>query len=162
MLWSVGLDMGLSGTILTYLKEAGLRVLLFPVAVILGTTVAGVIISMIFSELSVAESLAIGYGFGWYTFAPISIANAGFMMASAIAFLSNVIRELGGIVLVPLLAKKIGYIEVATLPGVASMDVCLPIVERATRQDIVVYSFIIGFSEGVLVPVLVNMALGLA
>lgn len=162
MLWSVGLDMGLSGTILTYLKEAGLRVLLFPVAVILGTTVAGVIISMIFSELSVAESLAIGYGFGWYTFAPISIANAGFMMASAIAFLSNVIRELGGIVLIPLLAKKIGYIEVATLPGVASMDVCLPIVERATRQDIVVYSFIIGFSEGVLVPVLVNMALGLA
>jgi len=162
MLWSVGLDMGLSGTIFTYLKEAGLRVLLFPVAVILGTTVAGVIISMLFGELSIAESLAIGYGFGWYTFAPISIANAGFMMASAIAFLSNVIRELGGIVLVPLLAKKIGYIEVATLPGVASMDVCLPIIERATRQDIVVYSFIIGFSEGVLVPVLVNMALGLA
>ena len=162
MMLSVGFDMGIEGTVLTYLKQAGLKVLFFPFAVILGTTVAGVVISLIFSELSLAESLAIGYGFGWYTFAPISIANAGYVMASAIAFLSNVIRELGGIVLIPLLAKKIGYIEVATLPGVASMDVCLPIVEKATRQDIIVYSFIIGFSEGVLVPVLVNMALGLA
>lgn len=162
MMWSVGFDMGLEGTVVSYLKQAGFRVLLFPVAVILGTTVAGVIISVIFGELSVAEALAISYGFGWYTFAPISIANAGFVMASAIAFLSNVIRELGGIVLVPILAKRAGYIEVATLPGVASMDVCLPIVERATRQDIIVYSFVIGFSEGTLVPLLVNMALSLA
>lgn len=162
MMMSVGFDMGIEGTVLGYLKQAGVRVLLFPLAVILGTTVAGVVISMIFNDLSLAESLAIGYGFGWYTFAPISIANAGFIMASAIAFLSNVIRELGGIVLIPLLAKRIGYIEVATLPGVASMDVCLPIVEKSTRQDIIVYSFVIGFSQGTLVPLLVNMALSLA
>ena len=162
MMCSVGFDMGIEGTVVDYLKQAGIRVLLFPMAIILGTTAAGVVISLIFSDLSLAESLAIGYGFGWYTFAPISIANAGFIMASAIAFLSNVIRELGGIVLIPLLAKKLGYIEVATLPGVASMDVCLPIVEKATRQDIIVYSFVIGFSEGCLVPLLVNMALSLA
>ena len=162
MMCSVGFDMGIEGTVIGYLKQAGVRVLLFPMTVILGTTVSGVVISLIFKDLSLAESLAIGYGFGWYTFAPISIANAGFIMASAIAFLSNVIRELGGIVLVPILAKKIGYIEVASLPGVASMDVCLPIVEKATRQDIIVYSFVIGLSEGTLVPLLVNLALGLA
>lgn len=161
LMFSVGFDMGLEGKVLTYLKGAGLRVLVFPLAVILGTTAGGLLISVIFSDLSVAESLAISYGFGWYTFAPISIANAGYVMASAISFLHNVIRELGGIVLIPILAKRIGYIEVTTLPGVAAMDVCLPIIEKVTRQDIIVYSMVIGFFEGVLVPVLVNMAIGL-
>ncbi|MBR5315913.1 MAG: lysine exporter LysO family protein [Firmicutes bacterium] len=162
LMWSVGFDLGLEGTVIGYLKGAGFRVLLFPIAIILGTTAAGFIICMIFSDLSFGESLAIGYGFGWYTFAPISIANAGFIMASAVAFLSNVIRELGGIVLIPVLAKKLGYIEVASLPGVAAMDVCLPIMEKATRQDMIVYSFVIGLTEGVLVPMLVSMALSIA
>lgn len=161
LLFSVGLDMGLAGTVLSYLKQAGFRVLVFPFVIILGTTIGGILISMIFGNLSLAESLAISYGFGWYTFAPISIANAGYVMASAVSFLHNVIRELGGIILIPILAKRLGYIEAASLPGVAAMDVCLPIVEKATRQDIIVYSMLIGFTEGVLVPVLVSTALTL-
>ena len=162
LMLSIGLGMGLDGTVLTYLKQAGFRVLVFPVVVILATTAGGFVISLIYSDLSVGESLAICYGFGWYTFAPIAISNAGYVMAGAISFLHNVIRELAGIVLMPILAKKIGYIEVAAIPGVAAMDVCLPIVERVTRQDIVIYSFLIGFSQAILVPVLVNMALAFA
>ncbi len=159
---SIGLGMGLDGTVLTYLKQAGFRVLVFPVVVILATTVGGFVVSLIYGDLSIGESLAICYGFGWYTFAPIAISNAGYVMAGAISFLHNVIRELAGIVLIPVLAKKIGYIEVASIPGVAAMDVCLPIVERVTRQDIIIYSFLIGFSQAIFVPVLVNMALAFA
>lgn len=162
LMLSIGLGMGLDGTVLTFLKQAGFRVLVFPVVVILATTVGGIVVSLIYRDLSVGESLAICYGFGWYTFAPIAISNAGYVMAGAISFLHNVIRELAGIVLIPILAKKIGYIEVASIPGVAAMDVCLPIVERVTRQDIIIYSFLIGFSQAVFVPVLVNMALAFA
>ncbi|MBR3786639.1 MAG: lysine exporter LysO family protein [Firmicutes bacterium] len=162
LMLSIGLGMGLDGTVLTYLKQAGFRVLVFPVVVILATTVGGFVISLIYSDLSVGESLAICYGFGWYTFAPIAISNAGYVMAGAISFLHNVIRELAGIVLMPILAKRIGYLEVAAIPGVAAMDVCLPIVERVTRQDIIIYSFLIGFSQAIFVPVLVNMALAFA
>ena len=162
LMLSIGLGMGLDGTVLTYLKQAGFRVLVFPVVVIAATTVGGVIVALIYSDLSVGESLAICYGFGWYTFAPIAISNAGYVMAGAISFLHNVIRELAGIVLIPILAKKIGYIEVASIPGVAAMDVCLPIVERVTRPDIIIYSFLIGFSQAVFVPILVNMALAFA
>ena len=136
--------------------------LVFPVVVILATTVGGFVISLIYSDLSIGESLAICYGFGWYTFAPIAISNAGYVMAGAISFLHNVIRELAGIVLMPILAKRIGYLEVAAIPGVAAMDVCLPIIERVTRQDIIIYSFLIGFSQAIFVPVLVNMALAFA
>ena len=162
LMLSIGLGMGLDGTVLTYLKQAGFRVLVFPVVVIAATTVGGFVVSLIYKDLSVGESLAICYGFGWYTFAPIAISNAGYVMAGAISFLHNVIRELAGIVLMPILAKKIGYLEVASIPGVAAMDVCLPIVERVTRQDIIIYSFLIGFSQAIFVPILVNMALAFA
>lgn len=162
LMLSIGLGMGLDGTVLTYLKQAGFRVLVFPVVVIAATTVGGFVVSLIYKDLSVGESLAICYGFGWYTFAPIAISNAGYVMAGAISFLHNVIRELAGIVLMPILAKRIGYLEVASIPGVAAMDVCLPIVERVTRQDIIIYSFLIGFSQAIFVPILVNMALAFA
>lgn len=162
LMMSIGLGMGLDGTVLTFLKQAGFRVLVFPVVVIAATTVGGFVISLIYRDLSIGESLAICYGFGWYTFAPIAISNAGYVMAGAISFLHNVIRELAGIVLMPVLAKKIGYLEVAAIPGVAAMDVCLPIVERVTRQDIIIYSFLIGFSQAIFVPILVNMALAFA
>lgn len=162
LMLSIGLGMGLDGTVLTYLKQAGFRVLVFPVVVIAATTAGGFVVSLIYSGLSIGESLAICYGFGWYTFAPIAISNAGYVMAGAISFLHNVIRELSGIVLMPILAKRIGYLEVAAIPGVAAMDVCLPIVERVTRQDIIIYSFLIGFSQAIFVPILVNMALAFA
>ena len=60
-----------------------------------------------------------GFGFGWYTFAPVTITGAGHAMAGAVSFMHNVIRETCGIILIPVLAKKIGYIEVCDLPGVA-------------------------------------------
>lgn len=161
LMLSIGFDMGLEGTVLIFLKQAGFRVFVFPVVVILSTTVGGVLIGMIYDNLTIGESLAVCYGFGWYTFAPIAISNAGHIMAGAISFLHNVIRELTGIVLIPILAKKIGYIEVTSIPGVAAMDVCLPIVEKSTRQDIIIYSFMIGFSQAIFVPLLVNMALAL-
>ena len=56
----------------------------------------------------------------------------------------NVIREVTGIILIPVAAKKIGYLEAASIPGIAAMDVCIPIVSRSCRSDTVIYSFAIG------------------
>lgn len=158
LLLVIGFTMGLTGEVVHQLKTIGLKVLIFPIAIVLGTTATGLICSLIF-PFSAKELLAIGYGFGWYTFAPIAISHSGLEIAGAISFLHNVFRELGGIVLIPLLAKKIGYIEVTSLPGVAAMDICMPIIERSTRQDIIVYSFIIGMMECLLVPMLVPLVL---
>ena len=72
----------------------------------------------------------------------------------------NVMRELLGILLIPIIAKKIGYIETVSLPGAAAMDVCLPVVEKATRGDIAVYSFISGVVLSIAVPILVGLVAG--
>ena len=145
LLFFVGFSLGATGGIFANIKEVGLKVLAFPVAAILGSAIMGTITCMIMG-FSAKEGLAISIGFGWYTYAPVVIAGAGnqFIIASAVSFMHNVIREVAGIVLIPTFAKKIGYIESAGVPGVAAMDVCLPIVDRSCRPDTVVYSFAIG------------------
>lgn len=155
----IGFQLGLAGTVVQQLKLIGFRVLIFPITVLLGTAIVGVLISL-FLPLTIRESLAVSFGFGWYTFAPVAISNAGHVIASAISFMHNVFREMSGIILIPLLAKRIGYIEVTSLPGVAAMDIGLTLVEKATRPDIIVYAFAIGMSQSLLVPFLVPLVIG--
>ncbi len=145
LLFFVGFEMGASGTVFKYIRDAGFRVLFFPFAAVIGTIVLGTASCMLMG-FSAKEGAAISMGFGWYTYAPVVIAGAGqqYMIAGAVSFMHNVIRETAGIILIPILAKKIGYLESAGIPGVSAMDVCLPIVERACRPDTVVYSFAIG------------------
>lgn len=155
----VGIDLGLDGTVVENFKRVGIRILAFPAAVVIGTLVGAGISGMLMG-LSLKESLAVGAGFGWYTLAPGIIMEAGFITASAVSFLHNVMRELLSILFIPLVAQKIGYIETTGMPGAAAMDVCLPIVEKSTRSDIAVYSFVSGVFLSILVPVLVPVIIG--
>ncbi len=155
----IGLDLGLDGTVIDNFKKVGLRILVFPAVVMVGTLVGAAACSL-FMELSLKECLAIGAGFGWYTLAPGIIMENGYVTASAVAFLHNVMRELFSIIFIPLAARKIGYIETTGMPGAAAMDVCLPIVEKSTRSDIAVYSFVSGVILSTAVPILVPLIIG--
>lgn len=160
LLFFVGLDMGLEGTVVAQIKTVGFRVLVIPVAVI-GGSLLGAVVCGIILPLSMKEALAIGSGLGWYSLAPGIIIDHGFVVASAISFLHNIMREVLSFVLIPVVAKKIGYIETVALPGAAAMDVCLPIVERQTRSDIAIFSFVSGLVASFVVPVLVPLVLNL-
>ena len=155
----VGFSLGLDGSVFGNIKKAGARVFLFPLAIVAGTIVGGVIYGLI-SSLSIREGVAVAAGFGWYTYAPNIIAQAGYPVASAISFLHNVIREVVGIIGIPFFATKIGYIEATAVPGIAAMDVCMPIIEKYARKDTVVYGFATGLLMCILVPVIVPLMIG--
>ena len=159
MLIEVGLNLGLDGSVFRNIKKAGAGVILFPVAIVLGSILGGIVYSL-FSSLTVREGIAIAAGFGWYTYAPNVIAQAGYPVASAISFMHNVIREVTGIIGVPFFAAKVGYIESTAVPGIASMDVCVPIIEKYAREDTVVYGFATGLLMCVLVPIVVPLVIG--
>lgn len=156
----VGLDLGLEGTVLTMIKEAGWRIMVFPVACIIGTLISAGLCGFLF-KLSLPESLAIGAGFGWYSLAPGIIMEAGYLTASAISFLHNVMREIFSILLLPIIAEKVGCIEAACVPGAPAMDVCLPIINRATKGKAVTYGFITGVIMSFLVPIMVPIMIAL-
>lgn len=159
LLFFVGMDIGREGTVVENFKKAGWRILVFPFVIILGTMLGSLAGALILPSLGIRDALAIGSGFGWYTLAPVMLSKYS-TYVSALSFMHNVMRELFGILLIPIVAKKIGYIETVALPGAAAMDVCLPIVEKATRGDIAVYSFLSGVVLSIAVPVLVGFIAG--
>lgn len=158
LLFFVGFDMGVEGTVVDHFRQVGIRVLTFPFIIMAGTLFGAGICSL-FLPLSLRETLAIGGGFGWYSFAPGIILEAGLVTASAVSFMHNVMRELISVLIVPLVARKAGYLEAVAVPACSSMDVCLPIIERSTRSDIAMYSFISGVIESAAVPIVVPLIL---
>lgn len=159
LLFFVGLDLGKQGTVVENMKKVGLKVLLFPIGAMLGCLAFAAIASFALS-LTVRESMAIASGFGWYTLAPVILSEYSAEI-SAISFLHNVMREMIGIIIIPFVAKYIGYIECCSIPGAAAMDVCLPVVEKATNSETAVYSFIMGVFLSTAVPILVPLCIGL-
>ena len=63
--------------------------------------------------------MAAASGLGWYSLAPTLLAPYS-LSVSAVAFLSNVMREIFSILAIPFVAKYIGYVECASLPGAAA------------------------------------------
>ena len=155
----VGFNLGLEGRLRAMLRGAGPCVLLAPVFSALGALLGGAVYSLL-SPVTLREGLAISAGFGWYSMAPTVITAAGHDVAGAISFLHNILREACGIILLPLAAAKIGYIEAAAMPGTAAMDVCLPIVERTCNPETVPYSFALGISSGLFSALLVPLIIG--
>lgn len=159
LLFFVGLDMGKDGTVFSDMKKAGWRILLFPFAGMAGTLLFAVAVSFLL-PYSVKEVAAMAAGFGWYSLAPILLADYS-PIISAICFLANVMRELLAILLVPLVAKRLGYIESVGLAGAAAMDTCLPVTVRCTHERIAVYSVCSGVITSLAVPVVVPLIIGL-
>lgn len=155
----IGIDIGTEGTLAKNFKSAGWRVIVFPfvsmIAMVIASLIAGLLLPM-----GVQDCLCVGSGFAWYSLAPVMLAEYSTKI-SAISFMHNVFREIFGMLLVPVVAKRIGYIECYGLPGSTSMDVCLPVIERATSSDVAVYSFINGAMVSASVPFLVSLFMNL-
>ena len=159
LLFFVGTDIGTEGTIADSFRKAGWRIALFPIAVIGGTLAAAALASLVL-PMGVRDALCIGAGFGWYSLAPAMLAEYS-VRISAVSFIHNVMRELISILIIPTVARRIGYIETISIPGAPAMDVCLPVVEKSTRGDIAVYSFISGLTLSIAVPVLLSFIMNI-
>ena len=159
LIGSVGFSLGLDGTIFSNFKKAGIGILLFPAAVIGCNILAGVVYGLV-TPITVRDGIAVAAGFGWYTYVPTVISQSGNQVLSAVSFLHNVIRETLGIIGIPLIASKVGYIEATAVPGIAAMDVCIPIVEKSADEETVVYSFSIGFAMCLACPLIIPLCVG--
>ena len=150
LLFLVGLDMGRQEGMLKSIRQAGLGVLLVPVAVMVGTFVVTALVGLLL-PMGPKDCVAAAAGFGWYSLAPTLLAPYS-LSVSATAFLSNILHELFSIVLVPVVAQRLGYIEAVALPGATAMDTVLPVVVSATDQRMAIYSFTSGAVLSLSVP----------
>ncbi|MGL4483626.1 MAG: lysine exporter LysO family protein [Anaerovoracaceae bacterium] len=153
LLFFVGMDLGHDGNIVPSIKKVGFKVFLIPMAIIIGTLTAATLVSFLL-PISLKETLAVAAGFGWYSYTPILLAEYS-QELSAISFLHNVMRELFGLMLIPVICKYIGYIEAIGPPGTATGDVAIPIIEREAGTGLVIYCVATGITVTLSVPILV-------
>ena len=151
---TVGIDFGMQDNLVSEIIKEGPGLLLIPIAMIIGSLIMGACTALIL-PYNLGETLAVSAGLGWYSLVPAMLLKYSTEL-SAVSFLHNVLRETLGIILIPVVAKKLGFMESLSLPGAGCMDVCLPIIRRSTTPKIAVYAFVTGVLLTLTIPVILT------
>jgi uncharacterized membrane protein YbjE (DUF340 family) len=159
LLFFVGIDLGNNKELFKNLKTVGFKVLVVPAATIGGSLLGGIVCSFIFN-LDIFGALAIASGMSWYTLSAIIITPVSAELGT-IAFLTNVFREILAFVFIPIIAKRIGFLETIAAGAAISMDTGLPLITKNTNQEVALISFISGVIISLSVTVLVPIFVGL-
>lgn len=154
MLFFVGIDIGKNKEILKKIKILGWKIILIPLSIALGSIVGAALISYII-KLPLWEAVAVGSGMGWYSLSAVIIDQLHSTQLGAIGFLSNVMREILAILILPIIAKYSKHLYTIAPAGATAMDTSLPIIARYTSPDIAVLAFISGGVLSTLIPFLV-------
>ncbi len=152
LLFFTGIDIG-KKNIFEEVKSIKLLFIIIPISIVIGTLVGSSILGMML-RYPLSEATAVGAGFGWYSLSAVIISPYSDTLA-ALAFMSNVIREILAIISIPFIARYIGYEEAIAPAGAAAMDTLLPIVSRSTDARTSILSFTTGVILSTLVPILV-------
>ena len=159
LLFFVGIDLGRSEDIVPKIRRLGLKILLVPLAIALGSITGGVLAGLLLGY-AWNEGAAVASGLAWYSLAPILIAPYSSEL-SAVAFLSNVIREVVAVIMIPFVARKISYFEAVAPTAAAGMDTLLPIVSKETDSTTAIVCFVSGVVLSFSVPFLVSFFIAL-
>lgn len=154
LLLVVGIDLGKNKDVFKKLKAIGYKALMVPIMVALGSIVGGMIGGAILG-FTVPEGGALGAGFGWYSLSAVLLSEYSSELG-ATAFMANVFRELITLMIVPFVAKYIGYLEAVSTGGATTMDTTLPIIAKSTDSETAMVSFISGMILTMLTPVCVS------
>ncbi len=145
----VGLSIGSDRRLGEILRTLRPRVLLLPLATTVGTF-AGVAAASLFLAYSLADCLAVGAGFAYYSLSSIFITQYKGAELGTVALLSNILREILPLVGTPLLVRLLGPLAPISCGGASTMDTTLPIIARYAGRDwifvSIVHAMILDFS----------------
>lgn len=164
LMFQVGISIGSDKKLKDILRSIRPKLLLIPMATMLGTLLAVALVSMLLPKWSLFNCLAIGSGFAYYSLSSILItqlktSTLGLQMATElgiIALMSNVLREIMALLGAPLFVKYFGRLAPICAGGATTMDTTLPIITRYSGKDLVFVSIFHGMLMDFSVPFLVS------
>lgn len=161
MIFIAGIEIGSNRGILRRIcnLHSALLALAIPLAVACGSICGALFLGHI-AGLSAYDSLLVGGGLGWYSFSSVVISAMYSTEIGTVAFLANMMREISGFFLIPLLVRVHKFLALAP-SGAATMDSGLPVVIKYTNLHVGMYSFINGLVLTLIVPVLISWLLSL-
>lgn len=156
LMFSVGISIGNDPQTLRNFRSLNPRLVLLPVATILGTLSAAALVSLILPHRSASECMAIGSGMGYYSLSSIFITQYKDPELGTLALLSNILREIMTLLCAPLLVRWFGNLAPISAGGATTMDTTLPIITRTAGQQFIIVSIFHGFITDFSVPFLVT------
>lgn len=161
MIFIAGIEIGSNRGILKRIcnLHSALLALAIPLAVACGSICGALLLGHI-AGLSAYDSLLVGGGLGWYSFSSVVISAMYSTEIGTVAFLANMMREISGFFLIPLLVRVHKFLALAP-SGAATMDSGLPVVIKYTNLHVGMYSFINRLVLTLIVPVLISWLLSL-
>ena len=152
----VGVGIGADNKLKEIARRIHVRILLVPLATILGTLSGAALISLCLPQRSLGDCLAVGSGFGYYSLSSVFITEYKGAELGTIALTSNIIREIITLLGAPLLVRYFGRLAPICAGGATTMDTTLPVITRYSGQDLVFVSIFHGIAVDFTVPFLVT------
>lgn len=164
LMFQVGVSIGCNRELKELIKSIRLKMLLVPVATIIGTLLFSAFAGFIISRWSVFDCMAIGSGFAYYSLSSILITqfkepSIGLQLATelgTIALLTNIFREMMALLGTPLIRKYFGPFAPVSAAGVNSIDVLLPSIIRYSGKEMIPVAIFHGILLDLCVPVFVS------
>lgn len=157
----IGLGLGASGKLTAILRTVTPGMLMLPLGTIAGTLLFTVAVGAFFTQYALTDWLAIGSGLGYYSLSSVLILQlkGGALAAElgTLAVLTNIMREVLALFLIPLLVRYAGRYPAVAAAGVTSLDVALPMLGRYAGAEIVPVALLHGIVLEVAVPLLVTL-----
>lgn len=160
----VGISIGSDRQLNDILRSIRPRLLLVPLATIVGTLSFSALVSLFITRWSPFDCLAVGSGFAYYSLSSILITELktptlGEQLAAElgmIALIANIIREIFALLGAPLFVKWFGRLAPICAGGATTMDTTLPIITRCCGKDLVFVSIFHGILVDFSVPFFVS------
>lgn len=156
LMFLVGISIGSDTQALKAIRGQHWKILWVPVATWAGTLAGTALASLLLPSRSLADCLAVGSGFGYYSLSSIFITEYRGAELGTIALAANIIREIITLLGTPLLVCWFGKLAPICAGGATTMDTTLPVITRFSGKEFVVVSIFHGFIVDFSVPFLVT------
>ena len=156
LMFTVGISIGNDPDTFRQFRSLDSRLVLLPVMTIAGTWLGVIVVSIFMKNRSLADCLAVGSGFGYYSLSSILITQCKGVELGTIALLSNIMREVITLLFAPWMVKYFGNLAPISAGGATTMDTTFPIIVKCSGKDYAIVSIYQGFIVDFTVPFLVT------
>ena len=156
LMFSVGISIGNDPSAFGQFRNLNPRLIFLPLMTIVGTWLGVIAVSFFLKNRTMADCLAVGSGFGYYSLSSILITQCKGAELGTIALLANILREVLTLLLAPWMVRYFGKLAPICAGGATTMDTTFPIIVRTSGKDYAIVSIYQGFIMDFTVPFLVT------
>ena len=162
LVFVVGIGIGSDSSAFEVLKRIKFKVLLVPLLVVIGSLAGTALFPLFLYHISVAQAMAVGAGFGYYSLSSVIISQMNGEELGVIALLANIFREVFTLIAAPFLVRYFGKLAIIASGGATAMDTTLPVAVKYSGKEFGVIAVFSGVVLTILVPFLVSFILQFA